>query len=191
MLPYLQVQHYTFTDPPQGKEPHVKVKRHLELKAGQNLLVWKMRTQFSRIWNTTAFQEKRAECSRSRRWIARLTWVLISSKTLAAVASDSYRVPKTCRALWREFDSGQIRHSERSPLNLFLQIQVVPCWNCSQFVSERLFAEHPKNIRTQTPPLPCCSDALRCAVSWIPRKSRGTIKYRAKSISFNLSFSLF
>lgn len=152
MLPYLHVQHYTFTDPPQGKVPQVKVKRHLELKAGQNLLVWNMTTPFSRIWETTTFQEKKilktAECSRPHRWIARLTSVLISSKTLAAVASDSYRVVKTCRALWREFDSDQIKHSERSPLNLFLQILVVPFWNCSQFLSERLFAEHLKNIRT-------------------------------------------
>lgn len=39
-LPYLQVQHDSFTDPPQGEEPHVKVQTHLEMKAGQNLLVW-------------------------------------------------------------------------------------------------------------------------------------------------------
>lgn len=36
---YLYMQHYAFTDPPNGEEPCVKVQRHLELEARKNPLI--------------------------------------------------------------------------------------------------------------------------------------------------------
>lgn len=41
LLLYLCVQHYTFTDPPDGEEPSVKVQGHLQLEARKNPLIWK------------------------------------------------------------------------------------------------------------------------------------------------------
>lgn len=40
-MAHLEVQHYSFADPPQGEEPHVKVQRHLEVETRQKPLVCK------------------------------------------------------------------------------------------------------------------------------------------------------
>lgn len=87
--------------------------------------------KFARLWVTVIFRDKRH--TSSRQGVAALLQacsVLISTKQQQQQQQQlrgSYRGAPTSPDPWTEFDFGQIKHSERSPLGLFEQLPVVPC----------------------------------------------------------------